>query len=128
MNLMKNTPKTVSAFFYLFEPEAVGHIVVMHTLSYIAHNFNAVVYTNHYGFLKSRFPDMQVVSLEHLKIKRMPLLGKMLYWRKVAAVLNADPCDVVFLGQDSAPVALWLNKLCVQYIFQAHEIIGLGNR
>lgn len=103
-------------------------MVIINTLSYIASNFNFIIYTNQSEFLKSQLPGVQIISIDHIKIKRTSILGMLSYCRRVARILNADNSDAVFIGHNSAPVALWLTKSCFQYVYQVHEMIGLDKK
>jgi glycosyltransferase involved in cell wall biosynthesis len=123
---MNDHPKTISVFFYLRVPEFVGNVVMLHTLSYIVKHYNTVIYSNYSAFLKQQFPQFNTISLDHIQAKSNRFPDKLTYWRKIARVLNADQSDAVYLGHESAPVALWLKKDCFQYIYQVHEMLGFG--
>jgi glycosyltransferase involved in cell wall biosynthesis len=123
---MNDHPKTISVFLYLRVPEFVGNVIMIHTLSYIAKHFNTVIYSNYATFLKQQFPHFHTISLDHLQIKSNRFPDKVIYWRKIARILNADQSDAVYLGHESAPVALWLKKRSFQYIYQVHEMLGFA--
>ncbi len=120
--------KTISAFFYFNEPESVGNTVIIHTLSFIASRFNVNIYTNQADFLRPKFPEVQIISLDHIKLLRNSIFGTLHYCRKIAKILDSDNSDVVFIGHNFAPIALWLTKTCIQYVYQVHEMLGLERK
>ena len=120
--------RTISAFFHFNEPESVGNAVIIHTLSFIASRFNVNIYTNQADFLRSRIHNVQIISLNQIKLKSNSVFGKLHYCRKIAKILNSDSSDIVFIGHNFAPIALWLNKTCIQYIYQVHEMLGLDRK
>jgi glycosyltransferase involved in cell wall biosynthesis len=123
-----NKPKTISVFFYFNEPESIGNVVIIHTLTFIASRFNVSIYTNQADFLRSYLPDVKIISLNQIKLLRNSVIGMLSYCRKVAKILNSDRSDAVFIGHNSAPIALWLNKACFQYVYQVHEMLGLDKK
>jgi glycosyltransferase involved in cell wall biosynthesis len=125
---VKSKAKSISAFFYFKEPESIGNVVIIHTLSFIANHFDLSIYTNQPDFLRSRLPEVRIISLNHLKFKENSIAGMLIYCRKIAKILNSDQSDAVFIGHNSGPIALWLTKTCFQYIFQVHEMIGLDRK
>lgn len=125
---IKNMAKTISAFFYFKEPESIGNVVIIHTVSFIASRFNVSIYTNQADFLRSKLPDVKIISLNHLKSMGDSIFGMLYYCRKIAKILNSDKSDAVFIGHNSAPIALWLNKTCFQYVYQVHEMLGLERK
>lgn len=125
---IKNKAKTISAFFYFKEPESIGNVVIIHTLSFIASHFNVSIYTNQADFLRSQLPDVQIISLNHIKLMRNTIFGMLYYCRKIAKILNSDKSDAVFIGHNSSPIALWLTKTCFQYVYQVHEMLGLEKK
>jgi glycosyltransferase involved in cell wall biosynthesis len=125
---IKNKAKTISAFFYFKEPESIGNVVIIHTVSFIASRFNVNIYTNQADFLRNRLPDVKIISLNHIKLVEDSIFGMLLYCRKIAKILNSDESDAVFIGHNSAPIALWLNKTCFQYVYQVHEMLGLERK
>jgi len=120
--------KTISAFFYFHEPESIGNVVIIHTLSFIASRFNLTVYTNQADFLKRKLPEIQIISLDHLKLTKIQVCRNLYNYRKIAKILNNDKSDAVFIGHNSAPIALWLTKTCFQYVYQVHEMLGLDKK
>ena len=125
---IKNKTKTISAFFYFKEPESIGNVVIIHTVSFIASRFNVNIYTNQADFLRNQLPDVKIISLNHIKLVEDSIFGMLLYCRKIAKILNSDESDAVFIGHNSAPIALWLNKTCFQYVYQVHEMLGLERK
>lgn len=125
---IKNKAKTISAFFYFNEPEAIGNVVIIHTLSFIASHFKVNIYTNQADFLRSQLPDVQIISLNHIKLMRNSIFGMLYYCRKIAKILNSDKSDAVFIGHNSAAIALWLTKTCFQYVYQVQEMLGLERK
>ena len=125
---VKNKTKSISAFFYFKEPESIGNVVIIHTLSFIANHFDLSIYTNQADFLKSRLSEVRIISLNHIKFKENSIPGMLNYCRKIAKILNSDQSDAVFIGHNSGPIALWLTKTCFQYVFQVHEMIGLERK
>jgi glycosyltransferase involved in cell wall biosynthesis len=125
---IQNKPKSISAFFYFNEPESIGNVVIIHTLSFIASRFNVSIYTNQAEFLRVYLPDVRIISLKQIKLLRNSVIGMLSYCRKVAKILNSDRSDAVFIGHNSAPIALWLNKACFQYVYQVHEMLGLDKK
>ena len=125
---IKNKAKTISAFFYFKEPESIGNVVIIHTVSFIASRFNVNIYTNQADFLRNQLPDVKIISLNHIKLVEDSIFGMLLYCRKIAKILNSDESDAVFIGHNSAPIALWLNKTCFQYVYQVHEMLGLERK
>jgi glycosyltransferase involved in cell wall biosynthesis len=128
MPLPINKDRTISGFFYFQEPESLGNMVIINTLSYIACHFNFIIYTNQPEFLQVQLPGVQIISLNHIKTRRTTILGMLYYCRKVARILNSDKSEVVFIGHNSSPVALWLTKPCFQYVYQVHEMLGLDKK
>jgi glycosyltransferase involved in cell wall biosynthesis len=124
----RSKSKTISAFFYFNEPESIGNVVIIHTLSFIASQFNVSIYTNQADFLRSFLPNVPIISLNQIKLIRNSIIGMLNYCRKVAKILNSDKSDAVFIGHNSAPIALWLNKACFQYVYQVHEMLGLEKK
>jgi glycosyltransferase involved in cell wall biosynthesis len=124
----KNKAKTISAFFYFKEPESIGNVVIIHTLSFIASHFNVIIYTNQAEFLRGQLPSVQIISLDHIKNLRKSFFGMLFYCRKIARILNSDKSDAVFIGHNYAPIALWLTKPCFQYVYQVHEMLGLERK
>ncbi len=128
MTEIRSKPKTISVFFYFNEPESIGNVVIIHTLSFIASRFNVSIYTNQADFLRICLPNVSIISLNHIKLMRNSVIGMLIYCRKVAKILNSDNSDAVFIGHNSAPIALWLNKTCFQYVYQVHEMLGLEKK
>jgi glycosyltransferase involved in cell wall biosynthesis len=124
----RNKSKTISAFFYFNEPESIGNMVIINTLSFISNCFSVSIYTNQPDFLRKQLPDVQIISLSHLKLVKDSVPGLYFYCRKIAKILNSDTSDAVFVGHNSAPIALWLNKPCFQYVYQVHEMLGLERK
>jgi len=114
---IKDKVKTISAFFYFREPESLGNAVIIHTLSFIAQRFKVRIYTNQADFLRSHLPDVQIISLNHIKLFGIHFFGMLYYCRRIAKILNSDKSDAVFIGHNSAPIALWLTKTCFQYVY-----------
>ena len=125
---IKDKVKTISAFFYFREPESLGNAVIIHTLSFIAQRFKVRIYTNQADFLRSHLPDVQIISLNHIKLFGIHFFGMLYYCRRIAKILNSDKSDAVFIGHNSAPIALWLTKTCFQYVYQVHEMLGLERK
>ena len=128
MTELKNKARSISAFFYFQEPESTGNVVIIHTLSFIAAHFNVRIYTNQADFLRSQLPDIQIISLDHIKTEKTTFLAMLSYCRKIAKILNSDRSDAVFIGHNYAPIALWLKKTCFQYVYQTHEMLGLEKK
>lgn len=124
----KNQSKTISVFFYFKEPESIGNMVIINTLSFISSRFTVKIYTNQPEFLQKQLPAVQIVSLNHLRLVKESVFGLLFYCRKIAKILNTDGSDAAFIGHNSAPVALWLNKTSFQYIYQVHEMLGLEKK
>jgi glycosyltransferase involved in cell wall biosynthesis len=120
--------KTISAFFYFKEPEAVGNAVIIHTISFLIRHFNLIIYTNQAEFLRSHLPGVKIISLYDIKSMGKTVFGALSYCRKIAKFLNSDRSDAVFTGHNSAPIALWLNKPCFQYVYQVQEMIGIEKK
>jgi glycosyltransferase involved in cell wall biosynthesis len=125
---IKNKTKTISAFFYFNEPESIGNMVIINTLSFIASHFNVYIYTNQAEFLRRQLPDVRIISLNHIKLLRNSIFGMLYYCRKIAKILDSDKSDAVFIGHNSAPITLWLTKTCFQYVYQTHEMLGLERK
>ena len=125
---MKKRLKSLSVLLYMAEPELVGYSVLINVISNIANHFETKVFTNQYDFLKLHLPHINVVSVEFIKLKSIPILGFILYWKKIATIINNEESDAVFLYHDSAPVAIWLKAECFQYVVQVHEMLGLGKQ
>jgi glycosyltransferase involved in cell wall biosynthesis len=125
---IKNKTRTISAFFYFKEPESIGNTVIIHTLSYLASRFNIKIYTNQDDFLRRLLPEAHIISLSHIKLLGKSSFGVLSYCRKIAKILNSDSSDAVLIGHNYAPIALWLNKTCFQYVFQVHEMLGLERK
>jgi glycosyltransferase involved in cell wall biosynthesis len=119
---------TLSVFFYFKEPESVGNPVIIHTLSFIASHFVVTIYTNQADFLRTQLPEAKIISLSHIKLSEIPVLGMLHYCRKIAKILDADKSDAVFIGHNYAPIALWLTKPSFQYVYQVHEMLGLDRK
>ena len=128
MTEIQTKTRTISAFFHFNEPESVGNVVIIHTLSFIVSRFNVNIYTNQAPFLQSRIPDAKIISLNHIKLNSSSVYGKLNYCRKIAKILNHDNSDIVFIGHNFAPIALWLEKTCIQYVYQVHEMLGLERK
>ena len=128
MNGIKTKTKRISAFFYFHEPESIGNVVIIHTLSFIASRFKLTIYTNQADFLRRQLSDVQIISLNHLKVMRIPIFMNLYNYRKIAKILNTDKSDAVLIGHNSAPIALWLTKTCFQYVYQMHEMLGLDKK
>lgn len=124
----RNKSRTISAFFHFNEPESTGNMVIINTLSYISKCFSTRIYTNQPDFLRKQLPDVQIISLSHLKLVKDSVSGFYFYCRKIAKILNSDTSDVVLVGHNSAPIALWINKPCFQYVYQVHEMLGLERK
>ncbi len=122
----KNKSKTISAFFYFREPKSIGNVVIIHTLTFIENHFDVIIYTNQSELLRSQLPEARIISLDHIRLRRVPIFGMLLYYRKIAKILNSDESKIIFTGHDSAPINLWLKKTCFLYIFQVHEILGFA--
>lgn len=125
---IKDKVKTISAFFYFREPESLGNAVIINTLSFIAQRFKVRIYTNQADFLRSHLPDVQIISLDHIKLFGIHFFGMLYYCRRIAKILNSDKSDAVFIGHNSAPIALWLTKTCFQYVYQMQEMLGLERK
>lgn len=125
---IENKARTISAFFHFQEPESTGNVVIIHTLSFIARNFNVRIYTNQANFLKEQLPGIQIIPIRHFKTENSSFLAMLSYCRKIARILNSDRSDAVFIGHNFAPIALWLKKTCFQYIYQTHEMLGLDKK
>lgn len=125
---IENKDRTISAFFHFQEPESTGNVVIIHTLSFIARNFNVRIYTNQANFLKEQLPGIQIIPIRHFKTENSSFLAMLSYCRKIARILNSDRSDAVFIGHNFAPIALWLKKTCFQYIYQTHEMLGLDKK
>jgi glycosyltransferase involved in cell wall biosynthesis len=128
MTEAKTNTRTLSAFFYFKEPESIGNVVILHTLSFIASHFAVTIYTNQADFLRTQLPESKIISLSHIKLSEVPVLGMLHYCRKIAKILDADKSDAVFIGHNYAPIALWLNKTSFQYVYQVHEMLGLEKK
>jgi glycosyltransferase involved in cell wall biosynthesis len=119
---------TLSVFFNFKEPESIGNAVIIHTLSFIASHFTVTIYTNQADFLRTQLPEAKIISLSHIKLSEIPVLGMLHYCRKIAKILDADKSDAVFIGHNYAPIALWLTKTSFQYVYQVHEMLGLERK
>jgi glycosyltransferase involved in cell wall biosynthesis len=128
MTETNNNAGTLSVFFYFKEPESVGNAVIIHTLSFIASHFAVIIYTNQADFLRTQLPEAKIISLSHIKLSEIPVLGMLHYCRKIAKILDADKSDAVFIGHNYAPIALWLTKTSFQYVYQVHEMLGLERK
>ncbi len=117
--------KSISAFFYFKEPESLGNVVIIHTLSFISTRFRINIYTNQTDFLRKQLPYSHIISLDNIELSSFPVIGMLNYCRKIARILNTDGSDAVFIGHNCSPIALWLKKPCFQYVYQVHEMIGL---
>ena len=124
----KDKPRTISAFFYFHEPESIGNAVIINTLSFLAERFIIIIYTNQAEFLQSRMPEVQIILVPDINLAENSIFGMLSHWRRIAKILNSDKSEAVFIGHDSAPVALWLNKTCFQYVYQMHEMLGLDHK
>jgi glycosyltransferase involved in cell wall biosynthesis len=125
---IKDKTGTISAFFFFREPESVGNIVIIHTLSFLADNFTLNIYTNQAEFLKRHLPQVKIISLSHIKLMENSIVGMLNYCRRIARILNSDKSDAVFTGHNSSPIALWLTKPCFQYVYQVQEMFGLEKK
>ena len=128
MTETNNNAGTISVFFNIKEPESVGNAVIIHTLSFIASHFAVTIYTNQADFLRTQLPEAKIISLSHIKLSEIPVLGMLHYCRKIAKILDADKSDAVFIGHNYAPIALWLTKTSFQYVYQVHEMLGLERK
>ena len=128
MTETNNNAGTLSVFFNIKEPESVGNAVIIHTLSFIASHFAVTIYTNQADFLRTQLPEAKIISLSHIKLSEIPVLGMLHYCRKIAKILDADKSDAVFIGHNYAPIALWLTKTSFQYVYQVHEMLGLERK
>jgi glycosyltransferase involved in cell wall biosynthesis len=125
---IKDKPGTISAFFFFREPESVGNMVIIHTLSFLADHFKLNIYTNQADFLRRYIPKVQIISLSHLKLMENSIIGMLNYCKRIARILNSDKSDAVFTGHNSSPIALWLTKPCFQYVYQVQEMLGLERK
>jgi glycosyltransferase involved in cell wall biosynthesis len=128
MTETKNDKGKLSAFFYFKEPETTGNAVIINTLTFIASHFQITIYTNQADFLQTRLPEAEIISLNHIRLMDIPVLGMLNYCRKIAKILNSDKSDAVFIGHNYAPIALWLTKTSFQYVYQVHEMLGLEKK
>jgi len=123
-----NKTGKLSAFFYFKEPETTGNAVIINTLMFIASHFRITIYTNQADFLQTQLPEAEIISLNHIRLVDIPVIGMLSYCRKIAKILNADKSDAVFIGHNCAPIALWLTKTSFQYVYQVHEMLGLEKK
>ena len=124
----ENKSRTLSAFFYFKKPETTGNAVIINTLKFITDHFQVIIYTNQPGFLRTCLPGAEIISLDHIKLVEIPVVGMLIYSRKIARILNSDKSDAVFIGHNFAPIALWITKTCFQYVYQVHEMLGLDKK
>lgn len=116
----------IATVFVTTNADTVGNSNRLKFLDFFSQCFNLIIYTNKPEFVGRLIPGAKVKSMED-KLARKIILHA-LAWRSIAASINSENVDAVFLNHDNAILAMWLKPPVFQYTRQMHDLVGLNNK
>ncbi len=126
--------QSLVAIFCTSHADSVGNSCRIQLLAELSKKFDLLIVTNQEEYIRSLGLCEKVVSLPSLSYSlpnRLPILGKLLYAKKVAGILN-NLCKgkKLFVFHDTSDYMLFLRKEIPIYtcVHQIHEFIGLSQR
>lgn len=104
---IKNKTKTISAYFYFKEPESIGNVVIIHTLSFIANHFNVNI---HNGILRKKEQGYFIVCYTGWisEVRGLHLMLESLYFS-----LMKDPKILFVIAGSDIQHTDEINKYCL---------------
>lgn len=115
----------LAAVFFTNHADTVGNSNRLRILKFLSEAFNLVLYTNHKMAEFDTFINTEVKHLSDRQFGRWSLLSDLALWRTIAKKVNSARPDLLFLFHDTAPIALWTDSPCFQYVRQTHEMLGI---
>lgn len=118
---MNRILKKLTIIFTTTHADTLGNACRLEMVDYIAKHFNTTILTNRKNFIENRFPKCKVVEYGIEKLKYLPFISNIFEWIITANSVNKIESDLIFMFDDSSPVALFLNQPVIQYIHQYGE-------
>lgn len=118
----------LAAVFITSHADTVGNSIRLNILEYLSEVFTLVLFTNQKMSAYKKFSNIELRYITKRNYQRVPILSELIYWRNIAKSINKEAVDMVFLFHDTAPISMWLNHACIQYVHQVHEMIGLDRK
>ncbi|MCU0915848.1 MAG: hypothetical protein MUC88_14995, partial [Planctomycetes bacterium] len=124
--------RQLAVVFETSHADTIGNACRIELVSYLGSAYRLVVYTNVPDFLRERMGPHRLVPLPDRASGRIPVLSDIMRWRTLASIVNRGDHEGVFMFHDTAPIALWLKKPCLQYVHQfgarSNQRGGVGRR
>jgi len=80
--------------------------------------FDITIITNYPSFIKKAFPNSKILDMNIRKKTNIPVLSRLLYYKKISTIVNSNIADVVFLFENEAPSSIWSKYPVVLYVAQ----------
>ena len=113
-----NEEKKLAVIFTTSHQDTIGNHSRLVQIKFLINKFRVDVFTNQIEFIQLYFPDVEVYGLPIKKCQKIPIINKLVFWRRTALFLNNSNNHIVFLYHDDAAISIWLKKPSFIFIHQ----------